>query len=175
MDKVLAELRPNTKKIVLATFSKIITVVVLIFVCYSFINFFVDFRVFDELATALTSLGLEVSALSIAVPFILFGLISLGIVLLLEFLFSGREKYLFYEDHLQIFRNMGIYQLAENTVYYKNIAKITFETIPIAKTGHITLELTGTSEKEFTLQFIDDTQQVASDILRLINQWKARY
>jgi len=64
-------------------------------------------------------------------------------------------------------------------VPYNNISRIGFGyegfLNSLFKTGAITLELTAMKEKELKMEFIDNAEQVAKYIQKMIGEFKSRY
>lgn len=172
MEDVIAELKPNSKKIILLNFLKVLTAVLVIVGIIFFINMFVDLNVFKELFPADES-GFDIK-MAVTSTFFLAGFIITAI-LFLDYLMLSKVRYAFYNDSLKYRQNFLIMQTSELSIPYNNIVKVTFEKIPVLNTGSIIIELTGMKEKSIELKFIDNTEQVTSDILKLINEYRSRY
>jgi len=172
MEQILSELKPNSKKIVLSNFLKILMIVVIIAIILFIINLVVDFNSIKE---GLAIIGINFSLGPLIKVGIYVIVIALSSFLLFGYLESNKIRYVFTKDGIKVYQNLLLVQLNELFIPYNNIVKVTFEEMPILNAGNIILELTGTKDRNMEFKFIDNPQQVAAYILKLINEYWAKY
>ncbi len=172
MEDAVAELKPNSQKILFQTFIKIVGILALVLLIAFVLNSFVDFSIFETVAS---EFGLQLGFLGLIVPALAVALAIIAVILLLEYYALSKIRYVFRQDGFNYYQNFLIMQLSELFIPYKNIVKVTFEKISWLNTGNIIVELTAMEPRSIELKFIDNAEQVSSDILKLINQYRSTY
>ncbi|MFH1642822.1 MAG: hypothetical protein ABIC04_08055 [Nanoarchaeota archaeon] len=170
MEDVVAELQPNSKKIVLLSFLKLFGVLALIGGLLYFLSIFVDFSMFEVF---LGELNVEINLTAMFIPMLGIIITLVLIVLAIKYFEYSNVSYVFLKEGFKYYESF--INKKELFIPYANIVKVWFETIPVLNTGNITIELSGMKEKNVEIKFVDNTQKVASDIMTLINQYKSRY
>lgn len=177
MENILAQLKPNAKKILLTTLSKLLIIILIVIGLIFLLRMFVDFSVFNLLKDGLASINMnfELNVSQFISPLItIFSLLTIT-MLVLEYNILNRLTYVFHMDGFYFYENLSVFQIHELFIPYQNIVKITFDKISIVNSGNITVELTGLQQKSVVLKFIDAPEQAASDILKLVNQYRISY
>jgi len=165
------EIKPDSKKIILFSFSKVIGILLLFGSLLWFLNSLIDlkwlFSIFKEF-------GFEMD-FSALMPTLSIGALLLATGLVLEYMTLSKLRYVFYQDHFTYYQNFLIFQVSEIDIPYHNIVKITFERMTLFNAGNIDLELSSMKQKSVTLKFVNNVEQAAKDILQIINNYRATY
>ncbi|MFH1849873.1 MAG: hypothetical protein ABH879_06865 [archaeon] len=168
----IAEIKPNVKKAYAFTAAKVFGVAGLIIGFLFYLNRIVGLAIFSEL---LSDAGYSLSA-SQALTW--FGAAVVAISLLLMFACHVRLsqiRYVFYADMLVTYTSAYMVQINETKVPYANVARVTADSGGIAnsllKTGSVNIETSG-MQTGIVLQYVDNAEQVAADVLTLINKYK---
>lgn len=105
------------------------------------------------------------------------GVVSISIFLLLaNYLVARNTRYEFYQNRLEIHQVIFLVFIVTNEILYQNIVKITYNRDGIFNSlfnsGTIILELTAMKEGKSELEFIDNVEQTAQYIQKIITQFR---
>jgi len=179
MENVLAQLKPNAKKILLFTFSKILLVVFIVGSIIFLLRTFVDFSIFDmvvdtlnqEFNAGITMLDLT-QYISPAIGITFLVLLSFFV---LEYNIVSKLVYIFHADGFYFYENDGIFKINEKFIPYSNVVRITFDKISMINSGNIKIDLTGMDKSNLILKFIDYPEPETDKLLKLINDFRAAF
>ncbi len=179
MENILAQLKPNAKKILLFTFSKILFISLIVGGLFYLLRSFVDFSIFTFVIDTLnTELGLNLTIPNItqyiptAVSITFLVLLSFFV---LEYNILTKIIYLFHPDGFYFYENDGIFKINEKFIPYSNVVRMTFDKISILNSGNITIDLTGMDKTKITLKFIDYPEPETDKLLKIINNYRAAF
>ena len=179
MENILAQLKPNAKKILLFTFSKILFISLIVGGLFYLLRSFVDFSIFTFVIDTLnTELGLNLTIPNItqyiptAVSITFLVLLSFFV---LEYNILTKIIYLFHPDGFYFYENDGIFKINEKFIPYSNVVRMTFDKLSILSSGNITIDLTGMDKTKITLKFIDYPEPETDKLLKIINNYRAAF
>lgn len=172
MESPIAEIKPNIKKAFISDIGVIAVVVALIAGTLIYLNNVVGLGVFLD---TFKEFGIEISTAALLGWGIFLLLFITTIILILDYVALGKSSYVLYPDKLVYSKNIFIIQLSEQTIPYPNIVKIGFKKQSFLNTSKLTLELTSMKKDNITIEFLDNAQEVATMINKLISDYKSRY
>jgi len=178
MENVLAQLKPNAKKIVLYTFSKILVVFLIVAGLFFLLRLFVDFSVFDIIISTLNEFGFNLAVPNITpyLPTIIsITFLVLLSILVLEYNIMSKLTYVFHADGFYFYENSSIFQIKEQFIPYSHVTRIIYNKIDLLNSGNIEVDLTGMDKKHITLKFIDKPEEESAKLLKLINNYRAAF
>jgi hypothetical protein len=168
-------LRPNTKKI----FSlNLIKLTIGLFGLIAALLFFESFVGLDVFTMVLEQFGMELETSELI--FYIIAISSLGYVslLTLNFIHLNSIRYEFFPDKIASHTVALFIMLDSKEVPYKNITRVSFETNGfiegLLNTGNVVLDLSALKEKTMKIECVDNPQQVAEYIQKMINYYNTR-
>jgi len=169
----IAEITPNAKKLCILSSIEIVIVSALIigFIIYldSIVNFDSLFQTFQQLGAP------KILASSFLSWFVIIAAVLTAAVLVLNYLALGKVRYVFYEDQLACYNNFLIMQISEIIIPYKNIIGVSVDKPNTVNNADITIEMTGMKKKSQILKFIDNAAEVAGEIQKILDNYRANY
>jgi len=160
-------LKPNIKKSVLSVFLEVISITIGIIICLMLLKFLIPLDVFIE---QIQMFGIDIVKITIIFIIALMGIaiISAG----LNYLSIRNVKFEFLDDKIEINYSPFLFFISLKTIPYENISMVSHDKGGIFsilfKTGTVILELKGMKEKEIKLEWIDNSEQIAEYIKKLI-------
>lgn len=175
---VFPEVKPNIKKVFLMNVIKVVSIALVVLLLVIFFFRIVGGDFFNEIFAAF-DITIEAEFWHFVLWVILAIAVVTVIILTLNYLNLGNVRYELQPDRIVYYYNLSFVLLKSKEVPYGNIAKINFDyegfLNSLFNTGTITLELTAMKEKEFKMEFIDNAEQVARYIQKMIQDYKSRY
>lgn len=164
---------PNVKKLFLQKLLTMTGAVVLLLIAALLIHWTVGLDVF---LVPFESFGITLKPASVLLAFVL---ASIGIFLLMavaSYLSTGTARYEFYNDKLIAYLPTMFLFTSETEIPYAAIVKLSFNHDGVFNalldSGTIRLELTGMKASQIDMPFIDQVEETAQYVQRLIDQAK---
>ncbi|MDP7179671.1 MAG: hypothetical protein QF824_00165 [Candidatus Woesearchaeota archaeon] len=169
-------IRPNFKKIFIVNATKVTLAIATVIFLVVFFKNEIGFDVFTDVLQGL-ELGIEFDPTQI-IYFLVGGVVLVYIGLLVfNYMLLQNIRYELLQDKLISYVTAFFILLDSKEIHYKNIARISFDTDGLINgllnTGHITLELSAMNEKTFTIEYVDNPEQVAQYLQQLIRYFNS--
>jgi len=168
--------KPNIKKAVLFNLIKIggmtaiAALLVLIFIKILGADFFQD---------VLGGLGIEGYDFGNILLWFAMAVVIILFILVLNYISLAGARYEFQQYKIVYYFSSLFFLIKSKDIHYENIANVNFDyngfLNSLFKTGTITIELASIRENEFKMKFMDNAEQVARYIQRMVQEYKAKY
>lgn len=172
------EVKPNIKKVFLMNIIEIVSVALFIALLAVMFISLIGIEFFSEML-GMFGITSEVKLWHILLWFISAIVAVIAVILSLNYVSLGNVRYEFQKDKIVYYSCFLFVLINSKEVPYGNVSRISFGSEGflngLFKTGAITLELTAMKEKELKMDFIDNAEQVARYIQKMIGEYKSRY
>jgi len=172
------EVKPNLKKVFLMNIITVVSIALVILLLIIMFSRIVGTEFFQEVAGGF-GFDVEIELWHVILWFILAIVIVTLVILVINYFSLSNVRYEFQPEKIVYYRSLFFVLLNSKGIPYANIAKINFDyegfLNSLFNTGKITIELTAMKEKEFKMEFIDNAEQVAKYIQKMIQDYRSRY
>lgn len=161
-------LRPNINKVFIINLARMMFVLLILFIAY----YLIKTVGVDIMGDFVDYFNVEVGKSNIPLWFFIGAVFVLFFSLMLNYISTARQKYVFYEDRL-VFSKGRTLEIA-----YDYVSRVSYESAgyenQIFNMGTIIIEFSGVGEKDVKLEFIDNFLENTKKIHDLINGYRLK-
>jgi hypothetical protein len=169
-------IKPNVKKVCIMNVLKVAAAATIIIAVVTYSRYIIDFSVFSDVfgfTEQDTPSGVQVIA-----NFALGVLFASLVAFILSYLSASKRQYVFFPDHVEIYTNFLIFNLAQRQIPLANVVSVRAVKEGEQKLfgmGRIVLELTAMNEKQAELDDIDQPEYYVPYVQNLLNNVRAQF
>lgn len=158
---------PNIKKELLKNTLIIIAIMILLFSAVYFVKLQTDVNILTEIFSAF---DIQPNNYFLIPPFLI-----VIIILLLNYVTLKNEKYILFDDKIEIQKTENLFIISKEVIPFENITRIFFSNEGILNKmlncGKITIEISGMKKPNIILESIDAPQQIIAVLQQKINNY----
>jgi hypothetical protein len=171
--RLSVELKPNTKKVFLSNFLKVISTSLLIAGVFCVTVYIIGI---ETLLMPFDVFGIEVETSKIALIFLVSIFAVAFFASLLNYFSVKGIKYVIFSDKILVYRVLFFWMISSKEVSYENVIRVSYTNNgffnKIFNSGSVVLDLSGLKEREIKLEFIDEPLEISRYIQTVVNKYK---
>jgi hypothetical protein len=171
---VMKTVRPNIPKVFVKNLLYVSGIVVGVIILLIYLNKMVGLETF---MIPFEALGITVDTSNILLITISAFLVCVIIYLTMSYLSATNLRYEFYSDRLKIYSPTLIFLVTPKEIQYRNVVKISYNyegvLNKLLKAGDINIDVTGMKEGSVKLEFVDNTEELTAQMLKMIKDYNA--